>query len=84
MGARDFELPAELEAVVREVCDEQDLPERRRDEIRSLVEGPVADWPACCGGSCEPCVETSKQLAREVLSRWTLRRRSPGGAPTLG
>jgi len=70
MSADDFHLPAELETLLLQVCAERDVPARRHDEIRSLVQTPRESWPACCGASCQPCVEESKEVAREVLARW--------------
>ena len=70
MAARDFDLPAELEALVQRVCGEHGIASRSHDEIRWLVQTPVAEWPVCCGASCQPCVEASKELAREVLALW--------------
>jgi hypothetical protein len=71
MGAQDFELPAQLEALLQEVCAEHGVPARRHDDIRALVESPSDTWPACCGASCSPCVEDSKSTARVILARWS-------------
>jgi hypothetical protein len=73
MSTRDFDLPGALEAIVREVCEAQGLPRRRLDEIRQLVEADPENWPVCCRGSCEPCVEESIVAARIVLERWSAR-----------
>jgi hypothetical protein len=69
MSAADFALPAELEAMLQIVCREQNVPERRHDELRALLLEPRAQWPACCNGSCEPCVLEQTSLASEVLAR---------------
>ena len=71
MSAQDFDLPPQLEALLQAVCAEEGVPARRHDDIRSLVESPSSTWPACCGANCQPCVEDSKSIAREILARWT-------------
>jgi hypothetical protein len=70
MSTRDFDFPATLEALVQQVCKEQGLSRRRLDEIRQLVESDPENWPVCCRGSCEPCVDESIAAARIVLERW--------------
>jgi hypothetical protein len=70
MSAADYKLPADLEALLQEVCREQNVPPRQHDELRSLITTPQSTWPACCGGSCQPCVEDPKSIAREILARW--------------
>jgi hypothetical protein len=66
---RYFELAAELEQLLQDVCNEQGVPERRHDELRMLLQQPSSEWPACCRGSCEPCVDEQTAIAREVLRR---------------
>jgi len=73
MSADDYDVPADLEALLQEVCREQGVPPRQHDELRSLVTTPQSSWPACCGGSCSPCVEDPKSIAREILARWSKR-----------
>jgi hypothetical protein len=75
MSTKDFDFPATLEAIVRQVCKEQGLSRRRLDEVRLLVETATENWPVCCRGSCEPCVDECKAAALVVLDRWT--RRAP-------
>jgi hypothetical protein len=70
LSTKDFGLPAALEALVQQVCKEQGLPRRRLDEIRQLVESEPSNWPACCKGSCEPCVDECKTAALIVLDRF--------------
>jgi hypothetical protein len=70
VSSSDFALPPELEALVQQVCAEENLPARRHDEIRELVSTPPSTWPACCGANCQPCVEDSKSVARAILARW--------------
>lgn len=69
MSAADFALPPELEALLQTVCREQSVPERRHDEVRALLLAPRTQWPACCGGSCTPCVLEQTSLVSEVLAR---------------
>jgi hypothetical protein len=77
MGAAHFELSAELEALLQQVCSEEAVPARRQDELRLLLTSEPSTWPQCCGGSCTPCVEDSKAIAREVLMRWRLAHEDP-------
>ena len=70
MAARDFDLPPPLEALVVAVCRARGVPEREHDAIRALVSSPEGQWPACCLGSCSPCVDDQKAYAREVMARW--------------
>jgi hypothetical protein len=71
MSAADYNLPDELEALLQLICLEQNIPARQHDELRSLITSPPSTWPACCGGSCTPCVEDPKAVAREILARWS-------------
>lgn len=70
MSAADYGLAPELEALLQQICSEQTIPARQHDELRSLITTPQSSWPACCGGSCNPCVEDPKATAREILARW--------------
>ena len=70
MSARDFDLPAELEALLQKVCSERGIPSRLHDELRLLLAQPPETWPTCCKASCAPCVDDQARIAREVLSRW--------------
>jgi hypothetical protein len=74
MSAADYNLPAELEALLQQICLEQNIPARQHDELRSLITSAPSTWPACCGGSCTPCVEDPKAVAREILARWPARK----------
>ena len=69
MSAEDFDLPPELEALLQEVCAEQNVPRRRQDELRLMLQQPESSWPRCCGGGCVPCVEDQTAIAREILAR---------------
>jgi len=70
VSARDFALPPELEALLQEVCAEHGIPRRRHDELRQYLMRPTESWPACCRGSCSPCVDEQASVAREVLARY--------------
>jgi hypothetical protein len=67
VSAEDYALPAEIEALLPEVCDVHGVPAREHDLIRQLLSTPEAQWPACCRGSCSPCVDEHKAVARKVL-----------------
>lgn len=75
MGARDFDLPEPLEALLLAECEARGVAVRAHDEIRMLVGSPEESWPACCRGSCQPCVDEHKQVARAILASW---RQQPG------
>ena len=74
MSAADYNLPPDLEALLQQICREQHIPPRQHDELRSLITTPQSTWPACCGGSCNPCVEDPKITAREILAAWAARK----------
>jgi hypothetical protein len=74
MSATDYSLEPELEAFLQQICREQNIPVRQHDELRSLLTVPQSIWPACCGGSCNPCVEDPKATAREILALWRARK----------
>lgn len=69
MAAKDFDLPAELETLLQQVCTERAVPRRRHDELRNLLREPQTNWPACCKGQCDPCVDDQVRIACEVLRR---------------
>ena len=73
MGAEHFDLPYALEQLLLEVCGEQSGPERQHDESRMLLARPSANWPACCGSDCRPCVDDQKAIAKQILGRWAPR-----------
>lgn len=77
MSAEDFELPPALEAELQQVCAELGVPQRRHDELRSLLSQPQSAWPRCCGAACTPCVEDQAAIAREVLARHASRTKPP-------
>jgi hypothetical protein len=43
------------------------VPAREHDLVRQLLSTPEAQWPACCRGSCSPCVDEHKAVARTIL-----------------
>ncbi len=74
MAAKDFSLPAALEALLQEVCAQHGVPERQHDELRSMLLRFPGSWAACCKGKCDPCVDDQARIAHEVLARWAPRR----------
>ena len=70
MSAADFDLPAALETLLAQVCNERGVPERHKDELRLLLCTPPEDWPVCCKASCHPCVDDQMRVAREILKRF--------------
>jgi hypothetical protein len=73
VSTKDFDFPSTLEALIQQVCKERGMPRRRLDEIRQLVESDPDNWPVCCRGSCDPCVDECTAAARVVLERWAAR-----------
>jgi hypothetical protein len=69
VAAEDYALPGELEQLLRALCAERGLPERQHDAIRQLLSSAPSEWPVCCRGSCSPCVDEQKSVAREILLR---------------
>jgi hypothetical protein len=45
------------------------LPDYYRDCVRPLLRLPLAQWPRCCGGGCEPCSEALRRVAAATLAR---------------
>ena len=62
-------LPADVEALLQAVCAEQGVAARRHDELRMLLTTPPENWPVCCRGTCELCVDEQTSVARMVLAR---------------
>jgi hypothetical protein len=73
VGARDFDLPEPLEALLVAECEARGVAERSRDELRMLLSSPPESWPTCCRGSCQPCVDEQTSVARAILARWRAR-----------
>ena len=42
------------------------LQEYYRDCVRPLFSMPTTQWPTCCGGGCEPCMQTLVAVALRV------------------
>ena len=53
------------EALVQ-ASDEHALQEWYRDCVRPLLTMPETQWPRCCGGACEPCAQTLRNVAHRV------------------
>jgi hypothetical protein len=56
----------EVEAALTRASLEVGLQERYRDIVRPLLGVGSAQWPKCCGGTCEPCADTINLVARRV------------------
>jgi hypothetical protein len=62
------EAPREhIDACLVQASDENGLPDYYRDCVRPLLRLPETGWPRCCGGSCEPCSEMLKRVAKRTL-----------------
>lgn len=58
---------ARLATCLARASDENGLPDYYRDCVKPLLRLPESGWPRCCGGSCEPCSETLKRVAKRTL-----------------
>ena len=56
----------EVEAALVRASVEVGLQDHYRDIVRPLLGVGSAQWPKCCGGSCEPCADTLIRVARRV------------------
>jgi hypothetical protein len=61
--------PAALDRALAESAAERGLPEYYRDCVRPLLRMPVAQWPRCCNGGCDPCSEALRAVAAATLAR---------------
>jgi hypothetical protein len=65
-GAMSLPRTPELEAALASASDHHGLQDYYRDCVRPLLGMPMTRWPTCCGGTCEPCAERLKAVARAV------------------
>jgi hypothetical protein len=65
----------EFAAALARASDEFGLQEYYRSSVRPLFGMPHSQWPACCGGGCEPCAQTLVAVAERVCE---LLKTSPG------
>jgi hypothetical protein len=72
MSAEDFDLPADLETLLQQVCHERGIAAREHDGLRTLLQSPPESWPSCCRAECKPCIDDHARVAREVLARRAL------------
>lgn len=63
----DAERANRTAACLAQAADENGLPDYYRDCVKPLLRLPESGWPRCCGGSCEPCSETLRRVARRTL-----------------
>jgi hypothetical protein len=59
----------EVDRALAECADAEALPDCYRDCVRPLLRLPLAQWPGCCGGGCEPCSEALRRVAAATLAR---------------
>jgi hypothetical protein len=57
-----------LEAALTAASDELGLQTYYRDCVRPILRIPEAQWPACCGGGCEPCNQLLNAVANRTLA----------------
>ncbi len=56
----------ENEAALASACAEVGLQSYYVDCVRPLLGVPESQWPACCGGGCEPCAQTLCAVAKRA------------------
>ena len=56
-----------LEECLARASEENGLATYYQDCVKPLLRVPESGWPRCCGGSCEPCSEVLKRVARRTL-----------------
>jgi hypothetical protein len=56
----------EFAAALARASDEFGLQEYYRSSVRPLFGMPRSQWPACCGGGCEPCAHMLVAVAERV------------------
>ena len=61
--------PEALEEALAASADERGLPDYYRSCVKPLLRMPVAQWPRCCNGGCDPCSETLRAVAAATLAR---------------
>lgn len=55
------------DAALEQASDELGLASYYRDCVRPLLAQPREQWPACCGGTCEPCSQLLVRVAERTL-----------------
>jgi hypothetical protein len=56
----------EIDSALARASDELRLPVYYRDCVRPLLSMSMEQWPSCCGGHCEPCMQLLVAVARRV------------------
>ncbi len=56
----------EFARALAQASEEAGLQDYYRSCVRPLFSMPVAQWPMCCGGGCEPCAQTLVAVANRV------------------
>ena len=56
----------ELDDALARASEENDLPTYYRACVRPLLKMAEAQWPTCCGASCDPCTDQLIRVARRV------------------
>jgi hypothetical protein len=55
------------ETALKKAAADYGLQDWYIDIVRPLLEMPKEQWPACCGGGCEPCQGTITAVADFTL-----------------
>lgn len=56
-----------VEEAVAQACREFRLDPALEGSVHAYLDEDEDLWPACCGSSCDPCVQTLGSAARRAL-----------------
>jgi hypothetical protein len=59
--------PSRVADAVAQACRECHLDPALEGSVHAYLDEPEDLWPACCGSSCDPCVQTLGSAARRAL-----------------
>lgn len=59
--------PSRVADAVAQACREFHLDPALEGSVHAYLDEPEDLWPACCGSSCDPCVQTLGSAARRAL-----------------
>jgi hypothetical protein len=66
-GSMPAPSPSRVDEAVAQACREFHLDPALAGSVHAYLEEDEDLWPACCGSSCEPCVQTLGSAARRAL-----------------
>ena len=60
--------PTRVAEAVACACREHQLDPSLEGSVHAYLEEDEGEWPSCCGGGCDPCVQTLGSAARRALT----------------